>query len=226
MIKSFEDLLCLAACIWPFALSAVLAAVLWWGWRCLAIRGFRSSIEMEGASCLIAQDGSVLIRPHTLRNLVYLAIVGGGLAGITMIFIVIANGRVSIEEVGLRGLLMTIGYLPMLVGACFLLLRSIGQPRMRIRRQAGEIEWSRWLRRQRHPFQVISQVVLILPKRPRWLQPVINALFETEVMIKIQLMDGGRLLAGHVSGRYSRRRASAAAKAIAKAIGVPIQREG
>ena len=72
--------------------SILLAAVIWWGWRRLSRQGLRSNIQMDGAYCQVAENGDVLIRPHTIRDFIVLAWVGAGLAcGMNLGFLVLQS---------------------------------------------------------------------------------------------------------------------------------------
>lgn len=79
MISSFEDLIFCTRCASAILIWLAISWVILKLWRSRNLRGVKAVIELDGASCLVAEDGEIIIRRTTFRSLIYLAILGGSI---------------------------------------------------------------------------------------------------------------------------------------------------
>jgi len=132
-----EGLLC---CAVPF----VIAGAIFWLWRSWSMRGFQSAIAMDGATCLQADDGSVVIRRHTARNWIVLGVILGlGLPIAVTILWGTISGFVKGESDfldALGALVLVVGFGSIVGAGVRTLVRAMRRPSVCIHAQAGILE--------------------------------------------------------------------------------------
>jgi hypothetical protein len=208
--------------------SILLVAVLWWGWRRLSRQGLRSGIQMDGAYCQVAGNGDMLIRPHTIRNFIVLALVGAGLACVANLgFWFYSPWGATLHQITwiwIKGLFaLTV---MQLVGAVMVLFRSLGQPKIQVQGKPREIKWKRWFRNRRYSFERVSCVKVLFYESSNisihrtYTQRTAKPVSEIELVLE----DGSWILLGRLSGRNAESRALSIAQLIADTIGVPVRK--
>ena len=122
------------------------------------MRGFQSAIAMDGATCLKADDGSVVIRRGTARNWIVLGVILGlGLP----IGVVILWATISGFLEGESDLVDALGVLAVVVGAGSIIgagVRSMGRPSVCIHAQARILKIGHGPSLRQIPFSSISRV--------------------------------------------------------------------
>lgn len=214
-----EGLFC---CGIPF----VIAGVIFWLWRSWSMRGFQSAIGMDGATCLKADDGSVVIRRHTTRNWIALVVILGLGLPLTVVILWAAIGGLVKGESDLVGALETLG---VAVGAgsaigagVFTLVRSMRRPSVCFNTQARMTESGHGASVRQIPFADVVNVVVELTNRDSM------GKHETGVFrVGVILSDGSRLSLGTVSGEVAKakERAVVIAGQIADVTGISRRQE-
>jgi hypothetical protein len=215
----FEGLLC---CGIPFAI----AGVIFWLWRSWSMRGFRSAIAMDGATCLKADDGSVVIRRHTARNWIVLTVLLGlGLpliGGILWAIIrTLLNGIPALgEALGIPSVLSLAITVGIIIGAGVLTLaRLLRLAPVYFHADSEMLEVGRGSSLRQIPFSSISRVVIRLSGRGSMGRHETGAFG-----IGVVLEEGEILELGTVSGEMAKtaERAGAIAQLIAGVTGTPM----
>ena len=146
----FYDWLLPLVCILPAALISVTV----WGLRRLSMRGFQTAIEMDGATCLKANDGSVVLRRssgYTWLGILMLGVLELALLVFTVLVVTVGNWTLSL----LVGLLIGC----VLIGlTMFFTVRSLYQPYIYINANSRTLEAGRGLTTQQIPFSGISYI--------------------------------------------------------------------
>jgi hypothetical protein len=174
-------------------------------------------MAMDGATCLQAENGDVVIRRNKARNWLYLIFLTLALLGVVaMLFAIIIkvlNGTLAPEDL-IEGLAITIGVGSIISVAIFSLVYSLQQSAASFNAGFEMLEigigYSSSLRQI--PFSSISRVVVEFPKTHSKM-----GVFA----IKVLLDDGEEILLGTVSGKIvaTEERASAIAQLIADVTG-------
>jgi hypothetical protein len=208
--------------------SVLLAAVLWWGWRRLSRLDLRPGIQMDGAYCQVAENGDVLIRPHTIRDFIVLAWVGAGLACVANLGFWFYNPwGVTLHQITwtwIEGLFTLTAML--LVGAAMLLFRSLGQTKIQVQVETRKIKWKRWFRNRRYSFEHVSYIKVLFYESMNisihrtYSQRTAKPVSEIELILE----DGSWILLGRLSGKNTENRALSIAQLIADTIGVPVRK--
>jgi hypothetical protein len=149
-----NDWLVVLFCLLPVAL--VWATV--WGLRRLSVIGFQTAIEMDGITCLKANDGSVIFRRssgYTWLRILIFGVLELALLAFTVLVVAVGNRTLSL----LVGLLIGCS----LIGLdLFNNVRSLRQPFIYVNANSGILERGT----QRILFSRISNICAI-PRPPR-----------------------------------------------------------
>lgn len=198
-----------------FFFCALPAGAVWitvWGLRRLLMRGFQSAIPMDAATCLKADDGSVIIRRPVL--FLWVVIVVGGAFGFGLLVALLVLG------VGLPAEIVGAGII--IEGALFFIvrsaIRSLRLPSIYINANSRILERGRGSTAQQISFSRISYIRTALPTT-NILEGV------TRIRIQVTLNDGEVIELGSVSGdpNKARTRATAIAQLVAEVTGAAIR---
>jgi hypothetical protein len=109
----------------------------------------KSVIALDGADCLIADNGDLLIRPQTIRFILPFVLAGTELVVIWM---------------GIRNLFGPIAIL-LIVGSTVVLFWLASQFKVEIIKGACPIEWRRWFSKRRYSIGDVVYVEVLLEKK-------------------------------------------------------------
>jgi hypothetical protein len=190
------------------------------------MRGFQSAIAMDGATCLKADDGSVVIRWHTAQNwIVLVVILGLGLPIAVIILWATISGFVKGES----DFVDALGALALVVGAGSIigagvrtLVRSMRRPSACINAKAKILERGHGPSLRQIPFSSVSRVCVELAESGSM------GRHRTGVFrIGVVLHDEVWLSLGTVSGEWAKaeERAMAIARLISDVTGVSVVRK-
>jgi hypothetical protein len=212
----------------PLVLAWILlAALLWQAWRRRSWKGLRSSIPMDGAQCLVAENGDVSIGPRRIRQLIWLGAAGAVWSwGICLVvWFSLPKGALEpqIAWTWIKAA-FTMGT-ALLSVAGILLLVSWMQPEIQISSAAGEVEWKKGFRTRRILFESISHVGALFYSSVNLSVHRTYMLKQAEpgAEIDLALKDGGWIPLAKFSREKSDLPALAAAQLVADAIGVRVK---
>jgi hypothetical protein len=197
-------------CLLPFI---VVVGVFSWHRR--RFKGFEIVIAMDGATCLKADDGSVLIKKTSIRNWVVLVILGLVLLGlIALLLSAIGNLLKGEPTTAVGALFVLIGAGAFIGGVILILIRSIRMPSISIKTESEVIEIGRGTSARRIPFSSISRVMV---------DQLGSKAFDTRMLgVCILLDDSEKIQLGTVSGDAKKigERADAIAQLVADTVDV------
>ncbi len=209
-------------CVLPAAVMLAVAGLVVVLWRRLAMRGFHTAIDMDGATCLAADDGRLVFRRHSFRNGLYLVILGLALAGLVALAGSTASGlaqQTTTLGEAWAGLTMEMGAGALIAAAIVVLVRSLWRGSASFDARAGVVRvgWGRSAREI--SFSDVSHI-----------DPGLSMThdFEDDELgvydIGLVLKDGERLTLGTVSGKSEkvRERADRVAHLAAGVTGAPL----
>jgi hypothetical protein len=182
------------------------------------VETFQSGISMDGATCLKANDGSVSIRRHTLRNVLALVSVSVGASGLGLLVWVgrdMLSDKDSAAPVGVG--ILIIGVVLFTIGRSA--VRSLRQPSFYIDANSRLIESGRGSTAQQIFFSRIAYLSTTPPTKSS-LEGV------TRIGIQVTLDNGEVIKLGSVSGpdaNKARTRATAIAQLVAEVTGAAIR---
>jgi len=209
-------------CVLPPAVTLAVAGLIVALWRRLAMRGFHTAIDMDGATCLAADDGRLVFRRHSFRNGLYLVFLGLALAGLVALAGSTASGLA--QQTTALGeawdeLALEMGAGALIAAAMVVLVRSLGRGSASFDPRAGVARVGRGASAREIPFSDISHI-----------DPGLSMThdFEDQELgvydIDLVLKDGERLTLGTVSGKSetARERADRVAHMVAETTGAPL----
>ena len=122
------DFLC---CVLPFVFLLGGTALIVLFWRRMATRGYETSMDMDGAMCLKAEDGSLVFRRQTVRSWIYTIIMVfaelGVLAMLPGALRSLFDAETSFWE-AIDSVLLLIGVAGLLGAVIYVLFRSLRLP--------------------------------------------------------------------------------------------------
>jgi hypothetical protein len=128
MEDRMSDFLC---CAIPLFVILGGTALLVLFWRRLATRGYETSMDMDGAMCLKAEDGSLVFRRQTVRSWLYLVILASAEVGALAFLLATLRGlfdpETRLSDV-IGNVLPMIGVASLLGAAIYVLVRSVRLP--------------------------------------------------------------------------------------------------
>lgn len=207
--------------------TGLIVTLVVWGLRRLSLRlgGFQSAIKIEGATCLKANDGSVIIRPpsgfYRTGALILMGLVG--LIGVAtpIVFLVwaVLMGRALLADT-LRSVAVALAVgIALGGGLVAAVVRSPRQSSMRFNTHTRLLEISTGSEEPRRiSFSSISQIAMSSKQIPfsDGTEMTVNDIWAI-------LSDGQKLLLGSLSGAELRARTNTLTQWIADATGVAIQ---
>jgi hypothetical protein len=174
----------------------------------------KNIIALDRAVCLIADNGDLLIRPHTLRYFSSLVLEGAALV---------------VAWMWIRDFFGAIAIL-LLAGSTVVLVRMGSQPKVRIENGTGTIAWRRWFWKRRYSIGDVVYVEVLLDKKVyAWSAHLVDRrkkVQELKAILTLNLKDGSCLYLGQISGEHAERFGLPLAQTIADAIGVPVNQVG
>jgi hypothetical protein len=209
-------------CVLPLAVILAVAGLIVALWQRLAMRGFHTAIDMDGATCLVADDGRLVFRRHSLRNGLYLAILGLALAGLVALAGSTASGlaqQTTTLGEAWEGLTLEMGAGALIAAAIVVLVRSLGRGSASFDTRAGVVRVGRGRSARETPFSDISHIDAGLSMRHDFEDQKLGV-YDIDLVLK----DGERLTLGTVSGKSEkvRERADRVAHLAAEATGAPL----
>jgi len=209
-------------CVLPAAVILALAGLALVLWRRLAMRGFHTAVELDGASCLAADDGRLVFRRNSFRNGLYLVTLGLALAGLVALAGSTASGLA--QQATTLGeawdeLTLAMGAGALIAAAMVVLVRSLWRGSASFDPQAGVVRVGRGRSAREIPFSEVS-----------YIEPGLSMAHDFEggelgvYDIHLVLKDGERLALGTVSGKSetARERADRVARLVAGTTGAPL----
>lgn len=183
---------------------------------------------MDGAQCLVAENGDVSIGPHKIHRLFFRASAGAGLLWVVCLVLgFTAPSGISSPPfpwTWIEGSFALGAALLAIAG--ILLLWSLGQRKKRILVKTRRIEWTHGFRTRRYPFGGVSHIGILFYKiidlsvhRTYMLRTA-----KQIVEIELALADGGWITLAKFSGGKAGIRALDIAQLVAAAIGVPVRK--
>jgi len=209
-------------CVLPAAAILAVAGLVVVVWQRLAMRGFHTAIELDGATCLAADDGRLVFRRNSFRTGLYLVFLGLALAGLVALVGSTASGLVQHTTTlgeAWEGLTMEMGAGALIAAAMVVLVRSLGRGSASFDAKAGLVRVGQGDSAREIPFADISHIDAGLSMTHD---------FEDHELgvydINLVLKDGERLNLGSVSGKSetARERADQVAHLAAEATGAPL----
>ena len=155
-----SDFLC---CAVPLVVVLGGTALLVLFWRRLATRGYETSMDMDGAMCLKAADGSLVFRRQTIRSSIYLLILLLAEVGVLAMLLAAVRG-LFVPEAGfwdaIDNVLLLTGVAGLLGAAIYVLLRSVRLSRSSLDAGDRMLRTGRGKDRREVPFSDISRVTV------------------------------------------------------------------
>ncbi len=219
MIKSFSDLVCCSSLIGLILFTLLAAKGVQLLLRAWKLRGFKKGIEMDGARCLLAENGDVVIRRTYFGSVASLVFIVGFLS--LVIFGILAASFKSRDAfpILIGGVSTFIFAAVLILSAQNVILRSLMIPGIRIIPGERTLVIGGRSQEIRIPFSNIRQIQIATS--PAGMQNVWMS------QIRIVYQDGSARELGSISGDRPSvdRRIPELGRMLSDAIGVPFSAE-
>ena len=210
---SFQDeIFIFSICLLSIA-APVLAVVGYWLLQRRSMRGFQDAIAMDGAVCLRADDGRVVIRRRTARTIALLFVIGSVLLGMLFLFISSLISTVSGDSTfgqSSSGLVLPVIIISILSPAIAVAVSSLRKPSVCFNPYSRMIEIGKGTSMRRVPFSSISRIRSKLSKRRTWRTGYGGSVSTAVYTLAVILRDDEQIQLGTVSGDPSKTKKRAA----------------